>query len=131
LLYAVGSAEEPTVLGQVDERICAFAFRPDGQALAVAGRLTGAVWNLGNRSERFRMHAPEGGFWDIAYSPDGQLLAGALNQSTVRLWDAGTGRELAVRSSNTARPCLALSFAPHGDRIAAGNGSPNFFQIEG
>src|SRR5262249_14206043 len=117
----------------LDVRICAIAFHPDGQSLVAGGRLTGAVWDLRSRSERFRIHAPEGGFWDVAYSPDGQLIAGTCNDRTLRLWDSLSGRELVVVPADEAGPnCLSVAFSPTEDRLTVGgDGGVAVFEIEG
>jgi eukaryotic-like serine/threonine-protein kinase len=132
LLFSVGKDDGPVVLGTLDVRVCSIAFHPDGGSLAAAGLLTGAVWDLGSRSERFRIHSPEGGFWDVVYSLDGQLLAGACNDRAVRLWDARSGRELtAAVPSETGHACLSVAFSPEGDRLAAGGDSVAVFDVEG
>ena len=93
------------------------AFSPDGTTLAASGRYvtlrdteTGAVRaTLGPR----RVYA-------VAYSPDGQSLAAALDDGTVTLHDVPTGRARLVLQSAAARAgCLA--FAPDGRTLAAGN----------
>jgi serine/threonine protein kinase/WD40 repeat protein len=130
-LYSVGKDAEPIVLGKLDVRICALDFHPDGQSLAAGGRLTGAVWDLKSRAELLRIHAPEGGLWDLAYSPDGQLLAGACNDRLLRLWDSRSGRVIASIPSECGGVCLALAFAPAGDRVAVSGNSAEVFAIEG
>jgi serine/threonine protein kinase/WD40 repeat protein len=130
-LYSVGTNDEPVVLGKLDDRICALDFHPDGTSLVGAGYKIAAAWDLKSHSEIHRMHVPEDGFWDIAYSPDGQLIAGASGGFITRLWDAQTGRELAAVPAECGANCLSLAFSPRGDRFAVAGGTVAIFEIEG
>src|SRR5262249_31722599 len=72
----------------------------------------GAVGRLG--SARFRHGAP---VRSLAYSPDGQVLATAAGDRTVRLWEASTG----VERRRLACPgeVGAVAFSPDGQVLAA------------
>ena len=129
-MYSVEGESEPVVLGRLDGRICAVAFHPEGKSLAAAGHRVAALWNVQKRSELLRIHAPEEGFWDLAFSPDGQLLAGATNDGWGRLWDCRSGRELAAVPARTGVG-LSVAFSPQGDRFAVGGRAVAVLAIEG
>jgi hypothetical protein len=54
----------------------------------------------------------------MAYSPDGQRLATASEDHTVRVWDAATGQELLSLQGHTLR-VWGLAYSPDGQRLAS------------
>src|SRR5581483_4457106 len=52
----------------------------------------------------------------LAVAPDGKTLATASMDGTVKLWDPGTGKEVATRET---WPSYAVTFSPDGNALAA------------
>ncbi len=115
----------------LDSTPAALALSPDGITLALAVaeqvRLIGAADGapLISLSHSSAVH-------DLAFAPDGALLATALNGKAVVLWDLATGkplRELRLRTDTSDQVLPAaftsVAFDPVGTRVAAGDANGN------
>jgi WD40 repeat protein len=60
-----------------------------------------------------------GAVWAVAFSPDGTRVATGSRDRSARVYDAGTGQELARLDHD--EPVWAMAFSPDGTRVATGS----------
>lgn len=127
-------AWRPLTWSTGEQGLAALALSPDGELLATSGpsgfrgeRI--GLWSTADRSDRgwlggpFSQYgAPSGVIEDIAFSPDGSMLASGGRDGGIWLWDVPglRGRELAKAPG----PVRAVAFSPaDGALLAAGGDS--------
>ena len=110
--------------------INAIAYSPDSTRLAVSSDL--GIWmydtdsgeELGlfvARRPHLDAHAAPASIGDIAFSPDGNMIATAGYDDVIRLWDALTGEQKAILTGHESSvSCIA--FSPDGRTLASGGG---------
>jgi hypothetical protein len=93
------------------------AFSPDGNYLAAGGK----VWNAENGTEVMALHGAEENAVCLRFSPDGKRIASVDLHGMLKVWDAGTAKELlAVRvDEEVIRQVSLISFSPDGNQIAS------------
>jgi WD40 repeat protein len=109
------------------QRIGCLALSPNGDRLAVG------VGRSNERDPRVRLWdtetgrgrvltGPAGSTNDVAFGPDGKLVAAAADGGEVTVWDADTGAERAALKGH-AGPVWAVAFRPPGGKQVASCGA--------
>ena len=88
--------------------------------LAVFPLNTGAQY-VASTQLTYDSYGPYAYILSVAFSPDGQTLAGGTNEETIRLWDVNTGSEIRTLEGHTAG-VYSVAFSPDGQTLAGGGG---------
>jgi eukaryotic-like serine/threonine-protein kinase len=93
-------------------------FAPDGVGVVIAGKQGRAVYWRPDRGDEIPLESIQHGATNLAMSPDGRHLAGAMGDRTVRIWDLESG---AVVKTLHGHVDLAnnVAYSPDGRRLAS------------
>ena len=131
-LWDVATLTNIATLGGRGSGVSAVAFSPDGTTLAFGGGLSWInieLFDVATLTNIAKLEGHRSNVLSIAYSPDGTMLASGSIDSTVRLWNVATRRNIATFSGIGEIPSVA--FSSDGTILAsgAGDGTVNLWDV--
>ena len=104
-------------------------FSPDGNELAVASSIGIWVYSVATGDELALLTGHTAEVRNIAFSPNGRILASTANDSTLRLWDTESGQQLAVLSDGRIAP-YSIAFSHDSTMIASGSRTIQVWDVD-
>jgi WD40 repeat protein len=99
----------------------AVCYSPDGKTLAIGGDGQFFLWDVAARKVRHQLpYNRQSSIWDIAFSPDGKIVASAGDDGAIDLWDVADGNAIDAPLLRHSGPVKAVSFSPDGNWLASG-----------
>ncbi|BAY26639.1 WD-repeat protein [Calothrix sp. NIES-2100] len=72
--------------------------------------------------ERNRLEGHNSGVFSVTFSPDGRMLASGSRDSTIKLWETGTGKEIRTLTGHKDTVSV-VSFSPDGQLLVSASNS--------
>ena len=115
------AVQESRVILTIPDIGAAVAFSPDGKSIVSEGlepSSSAQVWDVDTVDVVQTLKGHRTDINDVAYSPDGRIIATAADDRTVRIWDAASGEEI-LRIENLGAPVRGPDFSLDGSLLAA------------
>jgi WD40 repeat protein len=128
--FPVASERERQTLAGYTAQANSVVLSPDGRKLAtgIADHKI-QIWDLVGGREPRTLTSPSSEAVHIAFSPDGNTLA-VIDGSTLRFWDADTGRELPSPALQESQPAFqSIAFSPDGQILALGGNTIGLWDL--
>ena len=121
-ILAVADGRESVVLAGLMHPARQVAFSPNGQWLASASRLDGAIklWDLATKTEKATFGRIPNQYPAVAFSPDSSTLAWTSGDHAIQLTDVASGR-VRARLTGHGGPVDCVVFSPNGKWLASGS----------
>jgi WD40 repeat protein len=106
-----------------DDTVYTLAFSPDGNVLACGTEQgTLVLWDVATGTELRALATQEPRTFQVAFSPDGALLAAACSGQVgvVKVWKVATGELVFTARTVETRAAWSVAFSPDGKTLAAG-----------
>jgi eukaryotic-like serine/threonine-protein kinase len=87
------------------------------------------LWDLETGQESATLAGHRRGILDLAFSPDGEMLASGGADQVLKIWDVATQKQL-TSWTNFTGPVFAIAFAPGGKVMATAGGLPHHVSAE-
>ncbi|MBK8253144.1 MAG: WD40 repeat domain-containing protein [Polyangiaceae bacterium] len=128
-IWEMEGASEPKVLTGAEGWVTAAVFSPDDSTLTIAADQQARVFDTGTGALVRRLEGHEQQINAVVYSPNGQLIATASLDGTVRTWQASTGQPIKTYTGHT-EGVMDVAFSSDGEQLySAGDNTVRVWDV--
>ena len=127
-VWDISIGKEPNHLTEIEHRWGPVALSPDGSKLTSASNSNNGVdlWDANTGELLIKLNIPKrllgkyNNISSLAFSHDGNILAGGTNKKEIHLWDSNSFEHIGILKSHKHAVC-ALKFSPDNTILASGD----------